>query len=154
VEPDTGSVLGILGDGSGCGAGTLACQIFAAKAALSLVGLFGGVFGIAGLGGFVALGKAISAQMLRYAYVIEHLNDPNVGELAKEASDALYDEARSVVADILKPAIFDSVGVAMFGESVAKGIGDIDGVLDVADKSLPVPGLTEWGSGPPDPNSC
>jgi hypothetical protein len=154
VEPDTGSVLGILGDGSGGGAGTLACEIFAAKAALSLVGLFGGVFGIAGLGGFVALGKAISAQMLRYAYVIENLDNPNVGELAKAASEALYDEARSVAADVLKPFIFDKVGAPLLGDAVADAIGNVDGILDVADKSLPVPGLTEWGSGPPDPNSC
>ncbi|MET8148798.1 vWA domain-containing protein [Actinoplanes sp. NPDC049668] len=150
VDPDTGSVLGVLADGSGGGATVdVECQIFAEKAALSMLGIFGGMLGIGALGVFASLGKAISAQMLRYAHVIENLDQPNVAELAQGATDAFWDEAKGVLADVIKPPVLGAAGGLILGKDLAGQPGNIDGWLDVMGLALPVPGLTEFGSGPP-----
>ncbi|WP_412741341.1 hypothetical protein [Krasilnikovia sp. MM14-A1004] len=149
VDPGTGSVLGVLADGSGGGAtANVECQIFEDKAILSLLGILGGALGIGAIGVFASLGKAISAQMLRYAHVIANLDQPNVAELAREATDALYDEAKGVACDLIKPAVLDTVGARVLGEEIAGAAGTVDGWLDVAGLSMPCPPLTSLG-GPP-----
>ncbi|MEU7906960.1 hypothetical protein [Actinoplanes sp. NPDC049118] len=151
VDPDTGSVLGVLADGSGGGAtNDVECKIFEEKAVLSLLGILGGAFGFGAIGVFASYAKAISAQMLRYAHVIENLDKPGVAELAQQASEAFYDEAKGVACDLIKPAVLDTVGTRVLGEEIAAAAGNIDGWLDVAGLAMPCPPLTSLG----EPPSC
>jgi hypothetical protein len=149
VEPGTGSVLGVLADGSGGGiTANPECQVFVDKAILSLLAIFGGALGLGAVGAFTSFAKAISAQMLRYAHVIENLDKPNVAELAQQATEAFYDEVKGVACDLVKPVVLDTVGAQLLGEDLVERIGQADGLLDIAGLALPCPPLTSFGSLP------
>nr|BFE74488.1 hypothetical protein GCM10020092_077890 [Actinoplanes digitatis] len=149
VDPDTGSVLGVLADGSGGGTSNdVECQISMEKAFLSLLAIAGGSLGMGAVGVFVALAKAISAQMLRYAHVIENLDKPGVAELAQQSSEAFWDEAKGIGCDVIKSKVLDRLGARVLGKDHAGTAGYVDGWLDVAGMAMPCPPLTSMGDMP------
>jgi hypothetical protein len=72
-----------------------------------------------------------------------------VAELAEQATEAFYDEAKGVACDLVKPVVLDSVGVQLLGQDLAGKVGAADGMLDVVGFGLPCPPLTSFGGLPP-----
>ncbi|RZU53733.1 hypothetical protein EV385_5667 [Krasilnikovia cinnamomea] len=161
VEPDTGSMLGVLADGSGGGASSDPERDIARDSAIiSLVMSALGLGGFA-VGAFVAYGKAISAQMRRYAHVIENLDQPNVAELAKAANQAAIDDVTNAFWDkvtgpaeaMAKKELMEKLAPWLISRATGldkadakfliDAVEEVNGYLDLLDTAVTAAGLDE-----------
>jgi hypothetical protein len=125
VDPDTGRMIAVLPDGTGGGSGTDDIQKALTGgsrglAALSALGsLAGGGFG---LGGFIALQKAILKAILREAAAVEALDATGLADdLGKIARDAGCDLAKEGAGALLPP--FGDLNTADSVVEAARGSG-------------------------------
>jgi hypothetical protein len=124
VDPDTGSLLGVLGDGSGGSfADDVECQINDMQSLMSLLAFIGGLGGLGGLNVWAIFAKIEAAQVLRAAKAIELMDVPG-------GDNKFFEDARDAACDLIKEGVFQAF-------PVLEGLAVIDGFLDVLHRSMP-----------------
>jgi hypothetical protein len=128
VDPDTGRMIAVLPDGTGGGSGSDDIQKALTGgskglAALSVLGsLAGGGFG---LGGFIALQKAILKAILREAAAVEALDATGLqDDLGKIARDTACDLAKEGLG--AKVSAFGDLNTADSAVEAATGSGKLN----------------------------
>ncbi len=125
VNASTGTLVGVLADGSGGASSPSACgDLSNASDALDALGLLGD------LGPYSALGKAVAAVFAATAIILEGASDPNF----------TYDP------DQLQKDIAGSLACNLASDAVTGALGDASAVANGLNKANTISGLTGGGS--------
>jgi hypothetical protein len=121
IHQDTGTLLGVLADGSGGAAVSSACADFKdANNALSALGLFGD------LGPYGALGKAVAAVFAATAIILDGISEPS---FTFDADQLEKDIASNLVANMASDAGLDTLGGSPgFGKNPGRA-NTVSGIL-------------------------
>ncbi len=138
VDPHTGSLLGVIDDGSGGSfANDVECQINDLNSLLSLIGLFGELAGMGALGVWAIFGKLVAAQVLRATAIIANLDAEGVGAQAQDAVNQFDKDIAGVACDLLKALATSAVLPFVIGEGAASAVSAGDWFADTFHMAIP-----------------
>ncbi len=138
VDPRTGSLLGVIDDGSGGSFGNdVECQINDLNSLLSLIGLFGELAGMSALGVWAIFGKLVAAQVLRATAIIANMEAEGAGDQANEAVKQFDKDIEGVSCDLLKSLIASAVLPLAIGEGAASAVSAGDAFADTLHRAIP-----------------
>jgi hypothetical protein len=145
VDPRTGSMLGVLGDGSGGSSyEENECIINNTQSMMSLLAFFlGELGGLGGIGVWAIFAKIEAAQMLRASYIFEHMEDEGIEKLVEDAQKKFFSEAKDAACDLVKHGLLNNKWVEhKIGKEVQEALSNADGFADVLHRSMPCPPFT------------